>query len=98
MQFDQIRRRDFLTLVGGTAAWPLAAWGQQSVMPVIGLLDIRSPDADRMRGFRQGLKDNGYVERENLVIEYRSAENSPDLLRELAADLVRRQVAVFVTT
>src|SRR5262249_42974893 len=86
-----------ITLVGGAVAWPLGAWAQQP-MPVIGLLDIRSPDADRLRGFRQGLKDNGYVERENVVIEYRSAENSPDLLLELAADLVRRQVAVFVTT
>jgi ABC-type uncharacterized transport system substrate-binding protein len=93
-----VKRREFIALLGGAATWPLAARGQQSAMPVIGLLDIRSPDADRLRGFRQGLKDNGYVERENVVIEYRSAENSPDLLRELAADLVRRQVAVFVTT
>jgi putative ABC transport system substrate-binding protein len=67
-------------------------------MPMIGFLDSRSPDADRLRGFRQGLKDNGYVERENVVIEYRSAKNSVDLLRELAAELVRRQVAVIVTT
>src|SRR5262249_54450421 len=95
---DRVKRREFIALLGGAATWPLAARGQQSAMPVIGLLDIRSPDADRLRGFRQGLKDNGYVERENVVIEYRSAENSPDLLRELAADLVRRQVAVFVTT
>ena len=70
-------------------------------MPVIGFLDIRSPDTlmeDRLRAFRQGLKDTGYVERENVAIEYRWAENQVDRLPELAAELVRRQVAVFVTS
>jgi ABC-type uncharacterized transport system substrate-binding protein len=99
---SHIERRKFLaTLLAGAAAWPLAARAQQPPMPVIGLVDIRSPDTmmeGRLRAFRQGLKDTGYVERENVAIEYRWAENQVDRLPALAAELVRRQVAVFVTT
>ena len=93
-----MRRLEFLGLLGGAAAWPLSARAQQAAkLPTIGVLHLSSPEAlaERMGGFRQGLKDIGYVEGENVAIEYRYADNQLDRLPGLATDLVRRQVAVI---
>ena len=96
-----IGRRELLAALGSAAAaWPLAARAQQPTMPVIGLLDPRSPDvmADRLRAFRLGLKEVGYVEGENVTIIYGFAEHQYDRLPELAAELVRRQVTVIAAS
>ena len=93
----RMNRRAFITIAGGAAMWPRAVRAQQAALPVIGYLDSRSPDAvaGRLRAFRQGLQQAGFVEGENVAILYRFAENQMDRLPELAADLARRQVAVI---
>jgi putative tryptophan/tyrosine transport system substrate-binding protein len=93
-----MKRREFITLVGGMViAWPLAAYAQQAALPVVGFLrDVSLPLPDRVTAFHQGMKETGYVEGQNVAIEYRSAEGQTDRLPLLVADLLRRQVALIV--
>jgi putative ABC transport system substrate-binding protein len=94
-----VRRRQFITLLGGAATWPMAARAQQPAMPVLGFLGSQSPDAipDYLRALRQGLKEAGFVEGETVAIDYRWAENQVDRLPALASELVRRRVAMLVS-
>jgi putative ABC transport system substrate-binding protein len=99
MQFGQLRRRQFLGVLGGAAvAWPLVAQAQQPAVPIIGYLNPGGPDAvtRQLAVFRQALAETGYVEGQNVAIDYRFASGRSDLLPELAADLVRRRVAMIV--
>jgi putative tryptophan/tyrosine transport system substrate-binding protein len=97
MQFDRLKRREFISLLGGAAAWPLTAGAQQPAMPIVGFVNSGSSVVSWSNAFRKGLNEIGYVEGQNVTVEYHWLEGQYDRLPSVMADLVRRQVAVIAT-
>jgi putative ABC transport system substrate-binding protein len=97
MQFDRLKRREFISLLGGAAAWPLTAGAQQPAMPIVGFVNSGSSVVSWSNAFRKGLNEIGYIEGQNVTVEYHWLEGQYDRLPSVMADLVRRQVAVIAT-